>query len=93
MKEFDSEGKELKKTHPLKRQVYVNQSPAWHLDGYDQLNNLFFVICRTIEVYIRKVLWLKMLSLINSLSNIATLCLNCVEKLQGAPVKIITDMK
>ena len=41
LKEFDSEAKELKRRHRLKRQVYVNQCPdhAWRLDGYAKLKD------------------------------------------------------
>ena len=37
-------------------------------------------------------LWLKVLSSYNSSNNIAALYLSCVEELQDAPVKIITDL-
>ena len=37
-------------------------------------------------------LWLKVLRSNNSPNNIAALYLSCVEELQGAPVKIITDL-
>ena len=39
LKELDPEGCEERRTHQLKRRVYVNPGPnfCWHLDGYDKL--------------------------------------------------------
>ena len=37
-------------------------------------------------------LWMKVLRLNNPLNNIAAFYLSCVEELQSAPVKIITDL-
>ena len=94
LKEIDPEASELRRRHRLKWRVYVNQGPdyAWHLDGYDKLKPFGFAINGAIDGYSRKVLWLKVLRSNNSPNNIAGLYLSCVEELQGAPVKIITDL-
>ena len=51
-----------------------------------------FAIHVAVDGYSRKVLWLKVLRLINSPNDIAALYLSCVEELPGAKIKIITDL-
>ena len=92
--EIAPEGSELRRRHQLKTQIYVNQGSdyAQHLGGCENLKTFGFAIYGTIDGYSRKVLWLKMLRSYNSSNNIAALYLSCVEELQDAPVKIITDL-
>ena len=94
LKEIDPKGSELRRRHRLKRRVYLNQGPdyPWHLDGYDKLKLFGFVIHGAIDGYSRKVLWLKVLWSNNPPNNIAAFYVSYVEELQGAPVKIITDL-
>ena len=94
LKEIDLKGSELRRRHRLKRRVYLNQGPdyPWHLDGYDKLKLFGFVIHGAIDGYSRKVLWLKVLWSNNPPNNIAAFYVSYVEELQGAPVKIITDL-
>ena len=94
LKETDSEGSELTRRPRLKRWVYVNQDPnyACHIDGYDKRNTFGFAIHGTIDGCSRKEFWLNVLRLNNSPNSLAVLYLSCVEELQGAPVKIITDL-
>ena len=95
LKEIDPEGSELRRRHRLKRRVYINQGPdyAWHLDGYDKVKPFGFAIHGATDGYSRQVLWLKVLRSYNSPNNIAGLYLSNVGELQGAPVKIITDLR
>ena len=94
LKEIDPEGSELRRRRRLKTQIYVNQGSDYvqHLGGYDNLKTFGFAIHGAIDGYSRKVLLLKVLRSYNSSNNIAALYLSCVEELQDAPVKIITDL-
>ena len=94
LKETDSEGSELRRRPRLKRRVYVNQDPnyACHIDGYGKRNTFGFAIHGAINGCSRKEFWLKVLRLNNSPNSLAVLYLSCVEELQSAPVKIITDL-
>ena len=60
LKEFDSEGTEMRKAHRLKRRRYHNPGPnySWHCDGYDKLKPYGFPIHGCIDGWSRKILWL-----------------------------------
>ena len=61
----------------------------WRIDN---LKPFGFPTDRAIDGYGRKVLWFKVLRSNNLPNNIVALYLSCVEELQDAPVKIITDL-
>ena len=58
LKTIDPEGVKGRKSHKLKRPVYVSQGPnfMWHIDGYDKLKHFGFSIHGAIVGFSRKIL-------------------------------------
>jgi len=64
IRNMDPEGVEMRRSHRLKRRVYLSLGPnfCWHMDGYDKLKPYGFPIHGCIDGYSRKILWLKFVS-------------------------------
>ena len=58
VRELDSDGVEVRKTHRLRRResAYPGSNKVWHADGYDKIKPFGFPIHGCIDGYSRKVL-------------------------------------
>ena len=94
LREIDPEGTEIRKAHRLKRRIYHNPGPnyAWHCDGYDKLKPFGFPIHGCIDGWSRKILWLYVTRSNNQPNNVATYYLDAMEKFDGCPIDLVTDL-
>ena len=58
LRELDPDGCEERRTHRLKRRVYVNPGPnfCWYMDGHDKLKPFGFPIHGCIDGFSRKMI-------------------------------------
>ena len=92
-KELDPDGCEERRTHRLKRRVYINPGPnfCWHMDGYDKLKPFGFPIHGCIDGLSRKMIWLKLSRSNNNPEVILKFYLDSVREFGACPQKLRTD--
>ena len=79
-----------KKTHKLKRQVYVSQGPnfMWHIDGYDKLKPFSLPIHGAIDGFTKKILWLNICPSNKGPQVISYFYVNCISNLKCVSKRI-----
>ena len=94
MNELDPEGCDLRRRRKLRRREYTSLGPnfAWHVDGYDKLEDYGFPIHGAIDGFSRKILWLRVTKTNNDPAVTASFYLNCVREQAGCPVLLVTDL-
>ena len=93
LKTIDPEGVERRKSHKLKRRVYVSQEPnfMWHVHGYDKVKPFGFPIHGTIDGFSRKILWLNICPSNNDPHIVRYFYVNCISNLKYVPRTIRGD--
>ena len=87
MRSLDPEGVTARFRHRLERRVYNARGPnyVWHNDGYNKIKPYGFAIHGAIDVYSRKIIWLKVLASNNNPKMIGTLYLTYVSQSKITP--------
>ena len=93
LKTINPEGVERRKSHKLKRRVYVSQEPnfMWHVHGYDKVKPFGFPIHGAIDGFSRKILWLNICPSNNDPHIVRYFYVNCISNLKYVPRTIRGD--
>ena len=77
----------------LRRREYTSPGPnfAWHVDGYDKLEDYGFLIHGAVDGFSQKILRLHETKTSNDPAVTASFYLNCVREQAGCPVLLVTD--